>query len=248
MEFDDLMKVVILCGGLGMRLREETEFRPKPMIEIGGKPILWHIMKIYSHYGFKDFILPLGYKGDVIKNFFFNYKIMNCDFSINLHSGNISICSDANNEDWNLTLIDTGYSTMTGGRIKRIERYVDGDAFMVTYGDAVADINIPELLKLHRQKNKIATLTAVTSISRFGNMEIDSSQIVNSFKEKPLLADLVSGGFFVFLEQEPLETLSKRKQLVAYVHRGYWQCMDTYRDFTLLNSVWQSGNIPWKIW
>ena len=257
-----MLKVVILCGGLGMRLREETEFRPKPMVEIGEVPILWHIMKIYSHFGFKDFILCLGYKGNVIKEYFSNYKIMNCDFSINLGSGETKICSKVNNEEWNVWLIDTGYDTMTGGRIKRIEKYIEGDTFLATYGDAVADINITELLKSHKQKNKIATLTSVTPVSRYGNLKIDGNQIVTSFKEKPPLADFVNGGFFVFrkdifdyltgddcvLEQMPLEQLSKEKQLSAFIHLGFWQCMDTYRDFMLLNNIWRSGSAPWKVW
>ncbi len=255
-------KVVILCGGLGTRLREETEFKPKPMVEIGGMPILWHLMKIYSHYGFKDFILCLGYKGNAIKEYFSHYKLMNNDFSVNLSTGQKTIHSAANDEDWSVSLIDTGNATMTGGRIKRIEKYIDGDNFMATYGDAVADVDITKLLESHKQKNKKATLTAVNPTSRYGNLAIDENQAVTSFKEKPPTDDNVNGGFFVFqkdvfdyltgdscvLEQQPLERLSKERQLSAYLHRGFWQCMDTYRDFTLLNNIWSSGNVPWKVW
>lgn len=255
-------KVVILCGGLGTRLREETEFKPKPMVEIGGRPILWHLMKIYSHYGFKDFILCLGYKGKAIKEYFSHYKQMNNDFTVDLTTGKKTIYSTADDEDWNVSLIDTGEATMTGGRIKRIEKHVGSDLFMATYGDAVADVNIAKLLESHKQKKKKATLTAVNPISRYGNLTIDKNQTVTSFKEKPPTDDLVNGGFFVFeksvfdyltgddcvLEKQPLEQLAKEAQLATFINKGFWQCMDTYRDFELLNNIWKTGSVPWKIW
>lgn len=258
------MKVVILCGGLGTRLREETEFRPKPMIEIGGKPILWHIMKIYAHYGFTDFILCLGYKGEMIKQYFYNYEILNNDFTVELGDHkNIKVYTNHAEKGWRVTLADTGDKALKGARIKRIEKYIDGDEFMVTYGDGVADININNLLKFHRSHGKIATLTGVHPISRFGELTVKGNQVIN-FTEKPQSSvGLINGGFFVFnrqifnyledrddcdLEYGVLEKLASEGQLMVYKHTGFWYCMDTYRDLEYLRKLWTQGKAPWKIW
>lgn len=229
------MKVVLLCGGMGTRLREQTEFMPKPLVEIGGMPILQHIMKIYSHYGHNEFVLCLGYKGDMIKEYF-------------------------KNSDWNITFADTGLETNTGGRIKKIEKYVDGDTFMCTYGDGVSNIDLNKLLEQHEKMAKIATLTAIHPMSRFGIIETEDG-LVKSFKEKPRLDGIINGGFFVFnkdvfdylddnsvLEQEPLKNLSKDNQLAVYEHQDFWECMDTFKDAKELNQMWDSGNVPWRIW
>lgn len=258
------MKVVILCGGRGTRLKEETEFRPKPLVRIGNKPVLWHIMKIYAHYGFKDFILCLGYKGDMIKEYFLNYEIMNSDFTIQLgNRNNIQFHSNHQEEDWNVTLADTGERAQTGARIKRIEKYIDGDSFMVTYGDGVASLNIKELLNFHKAHKKIGTMTGVHPSSRFGELVIKDNQVLQ-FNEKPQVKEgLINGGFFVFnkeffnylkendncyLERRPLEKLAKESELMVYPLDGFWQCVDTYRELELLNNLWQSPNPPWKVW
>ncbi len=258
------VKVVILCGGKGTRLKEETEYRPKPMVTIGGKPLLWHIMKIYAHYGFNEFVLCLGYKGNMIKEYFLNYAALNNDFTIEL--GNHSHMQQHNShdeKDWKVTLVDTGQEAQTGARIKRAEKYLDGDLFMVTYGDGVADINIAELLKFHQQHKKIGTITGVHPPSRFGEMALRNEQVV-SFNEKPQTKEgLINGGFFVFnkvfldsledndncyLEKEPLEGLAAAGNLMGYIHTGFWQCVDTYREMELLNAMWDSGQAPWKCW
>jgi glucose-1-phosphate cytidylyltransferase len=258
------MKVVILCGGKGTRLREETEYRPKPMVQIGGRPILWHIMKTYAHYGFKDFILCLGYKGDIIKEYFLNYEAMNNDFTISLGNHNsIKLYDNHRENDWTVTLADTGEETMTGGRVKRIQKYIDGDSFFLTYGDGLANVNINDLLQYHRSHGKIGTMTGVRPSSRFGELNLQGTRVVR-FNEKPQVMDgLVNGGYFVFntqffdyvqnddnciLEKEPLETLATDEQLIVYPHLGFWQCMDTYREYELLNSMWKSNQIPWRVW
>lgn len=258
------MKVVILCGGLGTRLREETEFRPKPLVEIGGRPILWHIMKIYAHYGFKDFILCLGYKGELIKEYFLNYEAMNNDFSIHLGDRNsIKFHSNHLENDWNITLADTGKLAQTGKRIKRIEKYINGDNFMVTYGDGVGNINIKKLLQKHLASKKIATVTGVHSSGRFGELKLRDETVVE-FAEKPMRnAGYINGGFFVFnrkifkylknhdncyLEREPMEKLVNDRQLSVYMHNGFWKCMDTQREMDILNSMYQKKNAPWKVW
>lgn len=253
------MKTVILCGGLGTRLKEETEFRPKPMIVIGGKPILWHIMKIYSSYGFKDFILCLGYKGEMIKDYFLEYDLVHSDFTIRLGNKEITRHSLFHDEsDWQVTLADTGLQTMTGGRIKKIAKYIDGETFMMTYGDGLANINVREVVKFHRETGKIATVTAVRPIARFGELSVDGD-LVQSFREKPQIeSGWINGGFFVFqrkvfdyldeecvLEREPLERLARDKQLAVYKHFGYWRCMDTYRDMEALHQEWVTGNPGW---
>ena len=258
------IKVVILCGGLGTRLREETEFRPKPMVEIGGKPILWHIMKIYAHHGFKDFILCLGYKGEMIKEYFYNYEFLNNDFTIELgNHKNIEIHRDHGEKGWRITLVDTGDKALKGARLKRIEKYIDGNMFMVTYGDGVADININDLIKFHQSHGKIATLTGVRPLSRFGELALKGKQVMR-FTEKPQSGSgLINGGFFVFnkqifsyledkddcdLEYGALENLASEGQLMVYEHHRFWYCMDTLRDLEFLNKLSANGKPPWKVW
>lgn len=261
------MKVVILCGGLGTRLREETEFRPKPMLEIGGKPILWHIMKIYAQHGFREFVLCLGYKGEMIKDYFLNYEAMNNDFTIWLgqkEKNGVEFHGNHGEAEWSVTLAETGVNAMTGARVKRIERYIDGPEFFATYGDGVADINMQELLRFHRSHGRVATVTGVhPGASRFGELITDSDHVVR-FSEKLRFGEVfVSGGFFVFnrdffkylhdgdgcvLEHEPLERMAAEGQLMIYRHPGFWQPMDTLRDWQLLNEMWNKGNRPWKSW
>jgi glucose-1-phosphate cytidylyltransferase len=256
------MKVVILAGGLGTRLSEETELKPKPMVEIGGKPILWHIMKIYAHFGFDDFIICLGYKGYMIKEYFANYFIHNSDLEIDLSSNNIKV-HNSHCEPWKVTLVDTGLNTQTGGRLKRVQKYIGEERFMATYGDGVGDINIKELLEFHKKHGKYATVTAVQPSGRFGALNLDERDNIISFEEKPKGDKTwVNGGFFVLepqileyikgdetlWEKEPLENLSKDNQLVAYKHYGFWKPMDTLRDKRELEALWNSGSPPWKIW
>ena len=258
------MKVVILCGGKGTRLKEETEFRPKPMVTIGGKPVLWHIMKIYAHYGYKEFIFCLGYKGNMIKEYFLNYQAMNNDFTVTLGKHNqIEFHSNHQEVDWKVTLVDTGEDTLTGSRIKKVEQFIDAEDFMVTYGDGVANVNIQELVSLHKSNNKIGTITGVHPSSRFGELVIDKSR-VKRFNEKPQTGKgLINGGFFVFkreffkylpennnmsLEEKPLEKLTADGELSVYQHEGFWQCVDTYRELEILNNFWNSINPPWKVW
>ena len=256
------MKVVILAGGFGTRLSEETSIKPKPMVEIGEKPILWHIMKIYSHYGFNDFIICLGYKGYIIKEYFANYFLHMSDVTIDLRANRIEVHS-SRSEPWRVTLVDTGLHTQTGGRIKRIQRYIGNETFMLTYGDGVADINIDRLVEFHRKHGKLATVTAVQPPGRFGALELDSDGNVIEFKEKPKGDGAwINGGFFVLesgvfdyidgddtiWEREPLEKLAQDGQLVAYKHKGFWKPMDTLRDKRELEALWESGNPPWKVW
>jgi glucose-1-phosphate cytidylyltransferase len=258
------MKVVILCGGQGTRLREETEYRPKPLVDIGGRPILWHIMKLYAHHGFHDFVLCLGYRGNMIKDYFLSYEAMNNDFTICLGQKNHIVYHGAHHEqDYRVTLADTGLETMTGARIKRVERYLDGGTFMVTYGDGVSDLNIQALLAFHRSHGRLATVTTVRPISRFGILELDASGEVRHFAEKPQVDGWASAGFFVFerqvldylsedpncvLEREPLERLAREGQLMAYRHDGFFFAMDTYREYLYLNELWNSGRAPWAVW
>jgi glucose-1-phosphate cytidylyltransferase len=258
------MKVVILCGGLGTRLREETEFRPKPMVPIGGRPILWHIMKLYAHYGHKHFILCLGYKGELIKEFFRNYHWNTSDVTLSLgKQPRIQYHSHHDEEDWTVTLIDTGQSTQTGGRIKRVLPYVGEDNFLLTYGDGLADSNINETIEAHLASKKLATLTAVHPTGRFGDLAVTDDGTITAFNEKPdQQAAPINGGFFVVnkaigdyidkdecvFERDVLPRLASEGKLGAHVHRGFWQCMDTYREQVLLDQMWQAGNAPWKIW
>jgi glucose-1-phosphate cytidylyltransferase len=257
------MKVVILCGGLGTRLKEETEFRPKPLVQIGEKPILWHIMKIFSHYGYNDFILCLGYKGEMIKEYFLNYDYMNSDFTMGLgYKKDAKFYGNHCESDWKVTLANTGVDTNTGGRIKRIEKYIGKDeTFLAAYGDGVADIDLKKLIEHHRKKGKTATLTGVHPYSRFGVVEAGADDIVNGFKEKPRMDGWANVGFFVFqrqifdylednsvLETKPLETLSQKSQLTIYRHQGFWQCMDTFKDQKVIQGLWDTGKPPWKVW
>jgi len=256
------MKVVILAGGLGTRIAEETDVRPKPMIEIGGKPVLWHIMKIYSHYGFNEFIVCCGYKGYLIKEYFANYFLHLSDVTIDLANNKMEI-HKSDSENWKITLIDTGKDTMTGGRIKRIESYVNNQSFMLTYGDGVGDVDISELIKSHKTSGKLATVTAVQLSGRFGALGINKSNEVESFFEKPKGDGVwINGGFFVcepgifsFIkgddttwEREPLEGLAKENKLNAFKHSGFWKPMDTLKDKQDLNDYWHSGNAKWKVW
>ena len=256
------MKVVILCGGTGTRMREETEFKPKPLVPIGKMPVLWHIMKIYSHYGFKDFVLCLGYKGEMIKEYFLNFEEMTNDFTLNLRSKKEKVThhDKAHLEDWNITFADTGLETNTGGRVKGIEHLIDGDEFFLTYGDGLSNVNIMKLLDYHRSKKKVGTLTAIHPTSPFGIIEV-SNGIAKSFKEKPRLEGLINGGFFIFnkkifdyleensvLEEEPLRKLTDERRLAVYEHTDFWQCMDTFKDVERLNKMWREGDTPWKVW
>lgn len=256
-------KVVILCGGRGTRMEEETEIRPKPLVEVGGKPILWHIMKIYAHYGFNDFILCLGYKGYMIKEYFLNYEIMHSDFTLNLGTNDIQTYNKSHEKNWQITFADTGEKSQTGARVKKIEKYIDGDIFMLTYGDGVADIDIHKLLQFHLSHGKIGTVTGVHPSSRFGELVIKKNNVVE-FGEKPQVKEgFINGGFFIFnrkffkyleeddncfMEKEPLEQLARDKELKVYPHEGFWQCMDTRRERDILNRLWDSKQAPWKVW
>ncbi len=257
------MKVVILCGGLGTRMREQTELVPKPMLDIGGRPILWHIMKIYAAQGFKEFVLCLGHKSDVIKRYFLDYRHLVSDFTLDLADGSVeSHIPPAPLEDWKVTFVETGPDAMTGARVKRVEPYVTGDRFMVTYGDAVSDIDVRALLAFHASHGKVGTVTGVAPPSRYGELAIENAQVVG-FAEKPAASSMqISGGYFVFnraffdyldsgdacvLEHEPLERLTKEGQLRVYQHAGFWQCMDTPRDYNYLQSLWNDAP-PWKLW
>jgi glucose-1-phosphate cytidylyltransferase len=242
-------------------LREETEYRPKPLVEVGGRPILWHIMKIYSHYGFRDFVLCLGYRGNMIKEYFLNYEAMNNDFTIALgHKHQVNFHGAHEEQDFRVTLAETGPETGTGGRVKRIERYVNDDTFMVTYGDGVGNINIGRLLEFHQSHGRLATVTTVRPLSRYGVLDVNGGNEVTHFREKPQVDGWISAGFFVFnrrvfdyldpdgmLEQQPMERLAADRQLVAYRHEGFWHSMDTYRDFMLLNESW-AKEAPWRVW
>jgi glucose-1-phosphate cytidylyltransferase len=257
------LKTVILCGGLGTRLREETEFRPKPMVEVGGRPILWHIMKTYAHHGFREFVLCLGYKGNVIKDYFLNYEAMNNDFSICLgQTSHIRYHGHHSEQGFSVTLADTGQESMTGGRIRRIQRYIQDDTFLLTYGDGLSDVDIRSLVEFHKSHGKIATVTAVRPVSRFGMIELGSRDAVSRFAEKPKADGWMSTGFFVLnrevfdyldddnciFEHEPLVRLTEAGQLMAYRHEGFFYAMDTFREYQVLNQLWTSGEAPWKVW
>jgi len=252
------MKVVILAGGFGTRLSEYTESIPKPMVTIGGKPILWHVMQRYAFYGHKDFYIALGYKAEIIKEYFLKFNSINSDFTINIRSGELDILSN-NGMDWKVTLVDTGQNSMTGGRVKRMEPFIGKEPFMLTYGDGVADINLKTLLDFHQKHRKMVTVTAVHPVARFGELEIDG-EIVKSFEEKPQVTyGWINGGFFVcqpeffsfinddstILEREPLETVANQGELMAYKHNGFWQCMDTKRDKDFLEGLWSQKKAPW---
>lgn len=255
------MKVVILAGGFGTRLSEETEVKPKPMVEIGGKPILWHIMNIYSFYGYNEFIIALGYKGEVIKEYFLNYYYHQSDLTIDLKTGKVDTKNNGF-KDWVVYLVDTGLNTLTGGRLYRLKDKLKKETFMLTYGDGVSNVNIKKLIEFHKSHGKIATVTAVRPVARFGGIVFDGDNVVK-FKEKTQTVEgWINGGFFVFqpeifdyltrdddaLEGKPLESLAKSGELMAYKHEGFWQCMDALRDRQLLEELWRSGKAPWKIW
>ncbi|QEC43858.1 glucose-1-phosphate cytidylyltransferase [Pseudobacter ginsenosidimutans] len=258
------MKVVIFAGGLGTRIAEETDTRPKPMVEIGGKPILWHIMKIYSQYGFNDFIICLGYKGFLIKEYFMQYFLHNSDITIELGSNKLDV-HYTNTESFKVTLVDTGLNTKTAGRLKRVQQYVGNEDFMLTYGDGVSDVDLKKLLEFHKAHNKAATVTAIQPEARFGGMEMGPDGEVISFKEKPRGdGKWINGGFFVLKpevfkyldgnmddtmwEDSPMEHLAKDHQLMAYQHHGFWKCMDAMRDKLELEALWQNNQAKWKIW
>ncbi len=255
------MKTVILAGGLGTRLAEETEVKPKPMVEVGGRPILWHIMKHYAHFGFKEFLIALGYKGEVIKRYFIDYYSLNSNLTVNLSNGQISVKS-REIEDWLVHLIDSGLSTLTGGRVKRLEPWLKDETFMVTYGDGVSNIDLDELVQFHKTQGKIATITAVRPPARFGGLVFNGDAVMN-FTEKPQIGEgWINGGYLVLepkifnylesdnssLEVHLLEKLAEDGQLSAYRHEGFWQCMDTLRDVRTLEELWRGGNPPWRLW
>ncbi len=257
------MKVVILAGGFGTRISEESHLKPKPMIEIGGRPILWHIMKIYSSFGFNDFVVCLGYKGYCIKEYFAHYFLHESDITFDFSDGNQRTVHNHTAEPWRVTLVDTGAETMTGGRVKRVAPYLDGQPFMLTYGDGVADVNIAELLAYHKAHGKQATVTSIQPAGRFGALDLDDANRVHGFQEKPKGdGSWVNGGFFVLepgvidriagdptvFEKEPMEGLAHDNQLVAYKHDGFWQPMDTLRDKNYLEDLWSGGKAPWKLW
>lgn len=257
------MKVVILAGGMGTRLSEETDLKPKPMAEIGTKPMLWHIMKIYSHYGFNDFVLCLGYKGYMIKEYFANYFLHQADVTIDLKKNCMEV-HQGKAEPWKVTLVDTGLNTMTGGRIKRVQEYVGKNPFMLTYGDGVADVDLKKVLAFHKKHGGYGTMTAIQNLGRFGAIEMGPGGAVRAFKEKPKGDGAwINGGFFVLQpevfdyikegdstvwERGPMEKLASEGQLSAYMHSGFWKCMDTLRDKTELEALWQGGKAPWKVW
>ena len=255
------MKVGILAGGVGTRLVEETEVKPKPMVEIGGRPILWHILRHYAHYGYNEFVIALGYKGEVIKKYMVDYSSLNSNLTVKLKTGSIDI-HGGYRPDWTVELVDTGISTLTGGRIKRLAPYLGTETFMLTWGDGVSDINLHDLLKFHRSHGKLATLTAVRPPARFGHLVFKGDQ-VSQFSEKPqTMEGWINGAFFVLepgvfdyidgddtqWEKEPMERLARDGQLMAYRHNSFWQCMDTLRDKKLLEDLWQHGGAPWKVW
>lgn len=257
------LDVMILCGGLGTRLREETEFKPKPMVEIGGRPILWHIMKHYQSFGVRNFILCLGYRGDVIRDYFLNYRRRNSDIAVDFADGTVEELSNGFDEDWRIVLCETGNDSLTGARIRKALKYVRGNRFMATYGDGVCDVDINALVHHHDTKGGLATVTAVHPSSRYGELGI-ADGAVRTFREKPQVTDgWINGGFFVFernafdclgddedesLEQGVLEHLAKDGELSVYQHPGFWQCMDTYREMQLLNGMWEQGQAPWRTW
>ena len=255
------MKVAILAGGLGTRLSEETTIKPKPMVEVGGKPMLWHIMNIYAYYGFTEFVIALGYKGEIIKDYFLNYHFHSCNLTIQLKTGNVSM-HNGNGEDWVVHLLDTGTDTNTGGRVRQIAEFIGNETFMLTYGDGVSNVNIPHLIEFHNRQDKLVTITAVRPPARFGQMVIGDHR-VTQFTEKPQIGEgWINGGFFVLepgitkyiegdsmaWEFDSLERIAADGQLAAYQHEDFWQCMDTLRDKRLLESLWHDGTAPWKMW
>ena len=258
-----LSSQLILCGGRGTRLRDETEFKPKPLIEVGGMPILWHIMKIYSHYGVKDFVLCLGYKGQMIKDFFLNLDMYQTDVTFNTKTKNVKYHSNKKPDEWSITFADTGLDTGTGGRVKKIEKYIDEDSFFLTYGDGVSDVDISKLSMFHKKHGKIATVTAVTPLAKFGVLQLQNGMVVDFTKRDIVHGSRIDGGFFIFkkdfldylspdaecvLEGQPLKSLVKDNQFMAYHFDGFWQCMDVPQHADLLNKLWDNNEAPWKRW
>jgi glucose-1-phosphate cytidylyltransferase len=254
------MKVGILAGGLGTRLSEETVVKPKPMVEIGGKPLLWHIMRSFADYGFTEFVIALGYKGELIKDYFINYRKRTCNLTVRLSTGDLMV-HNGHSEDWTIHLLDTGVKTQTGGRVKRISQYIGREPFLLTYGDGVSNVNMNKLVEFHRSQGKIATVTAVRPPARFGDLTFDG-EMVSAFAEKPQTGEgWINGGFFVLepeivnyidnddtsFESTPMERLTRENQLMAYRHNDFWQCMDTLRDVHMLENMWASGNVPWRV-
>ncbi|OGE78142.1 MAG: glucose-1-phosphate cytidylyltransferase [Candidatus Doudnabacteria bacterium RIFCSPHIGHO2_01_FULL_46_14] len=251
------MKTIILCGGKGTRMKEETEFKPKPLVEIGGRPILWHIMKIYAHYGFREFILALGYKGEMIIDYFLKHKYLLNDFTLDTGTGSVEF-HDENHDNLKITFVDTGAESLTGERIMRVKKYLDGDQFMVTYGDGVSDIDIKALVDFHNKQNKIGTISGVQLQTKYGLINVDETGLVKNFRQKPLLSDYVSGGFMVFNKkaldyintgwiESSLEKLADEGQLAMHKHDGFWKAVDTYNELTELNKLWEDGR-PWAVW
>jgi glucose-1-phosphate cytidylyltransferase len=252
----------LLAGGLGTRMREETEFRPKPMVEVGGRPVLWHIMKVLGAQGITDFVICAGYKSEFIKNYFYNYGASNLDFTVRLGDQSSTVFHGSHDEfDWTVTVADTGPYTLTGGRLKQIQKYVENERFLCTYGDGIADINLSELQASHNKSGKVGTMTTTQPNSRFGVVDIDDSGQVTHFREKPQVQDWINIGYFLFepavfeyldsnsaLEEKPLKSMADQNQLGTYKHSGFWQPMDTYREAIMLNELWDSGNAPWKVW
>jgi glucose-1-phosphate cytidylyltransferase len=256
------MKVVIFCGGKGTRMREETEYRPKPLVNVGGRPIIWNIMKQYAYYGFNEFILCVGYKGDMIKDYFMNLDWKNNDFTLHIKNGEKSVeYHTSETEDWKITIVDTGLETLTGGRLKRVKNYIQEDTFMLTYGDGVSDVNLEELLAFHRAKNKIITLTGIHPMTNFGVIECEQG-IAKSFKEKPKLEGIINGGFMVLnkeifnyipehdcmFEEEPLKGVANDGELAIFEHNGFWMAVDTFKDVEKINQLCEEGNCRWKVW
>ena len=256
------MKAVLLAGGLGTRMREETEFRPKPMVEVGGKPVLWHIMKILAEQGITEFIICAGYKSEYIKNYFYNYGPSNMDFTVTLGDrSSIEYHGSHDEFNWKVTVADTGAETMTGGRIKKIQKYIGDEPFFCTYGDGIADVDIKGLLEFHKSHGKTASMTTIQPTSRFGVVDMGHDGVVDKFREKPKVEDWINIGYFVFepaifdelgensvLEEEPLHNLAEKGEIAAFKHLGFWQPMDTYRESQMLNDIWNTGKAPWKSW
>lgn len=256
-----MTKVVILCGGKGTRLKELTDSIPKPLAKIGDRPILWHLMKIYSQYGFNDFVLCLGYKGEMIKDYFLNYHFLGRDFTFNLKDSKVTYHDNSDGENWNITFAETGLDTETGGRVRKIAKYIEGDYFLATYGDGVADINIPKLIEHHKNLGTTATFTGVHQHSKYGQVKIDETSLAVCFKQKPMLDDLINGGFMVLQKEfvnyiksdnEPIENalkeLIEKRQVGVYKHTGVWYCVDSLRDHEEVNKIWDSGKNTWKVW
>lgn len=251
---------IILCGGLGTRLKEETEYRPKPMVEVGGKPLLWHIMKTYEHFGYNDFILALGYKGYYIKDFFTKQELYLCNFTMNTKTGEKQFHDRTHEDAFNITFVDTGQKTLTGERVLRLKKYINSDIFMVTYGDGLADVNIEELIKFHKQQGTIGTITGVNPASRFGLVSVDEKNVVTGFQQKPKIHDFINGGYMIFnkdffdylqagdMIEEAFLRLVEKGQISLYPHKGFWFCVDTARDLEEAERLWKEEHKPWAVW